>query len=156
MLAACWCAAPATPVLFTTRAEATWLVLLPLNKLLASTPFSKKSIAGVALAIGPDRLLPRPALAPVPLGSSALTPGERIASPVKLPVGRGIDFNLRFFQNVAVGRIHGIHERRFFHRDRGATWPIFKRAFTVAVRLACTRIDGTFWVLNPSCVKVSV
>ncbi len=29
------------PVLFTTRAEATWLVLLPLNRLLASTPFSK-------------------------------------------------------------------------------------------------------------------
>ena len=34
--------APATPVLFTMRAEATWLVLLPLNKLLASTPFSRK------------------------------------------------------------------------------------------------------------------
>ena len=35
-------AALATPVLFTIRAEATWLVLLPLNKLLASTPLSRK------------------------------------------------------------------------------------------------------------------
>ena len=33
--------APATPVLFTMRAEATWLVLLPLNRLLASTPFRR-------------------------------------------------------------------------------------------------------------------
>ena len=35
-------AALATPVLFTMRAEATWLVLLPLKRLLASTPFSRK------------------------------------------------------------------------------------------------------------------
>ena len=34
-------AAPLTPVLFTTRAEATWLVLFPLNRLLASTPFNR-------------------------------------------------------------------------------------------------------------------
>ena len=35
--------------------------------------------------------LPRPALAPVPEESSALTPGESKASPVKEPVGRGTD-----------------------------------------------------------------
>src|SRR6266849_3108940 len=34
-------AAPPMPVLFTMRAEVTWLVLLPLKRLLASTPFSK-------------------------------------------------------------------------------------------------------------------
>src|SRR5271166_5278790 len=35
-------AALATPVLLTMRAEATWLVLLPLNRLLASTPLTRK------------------------------------------------------------------------------------------------------------------
>src|ERR1700686_3181357 len=35
-------AAPPMPVLFTMRADATELVLLPLNKLLESTPFRRK------------------------------------------------------------------------------------------------------------------
>ena len=35
-------AALATPVLLTMRAEATWLVLFPLNRLLASTPLRRK------------------------------------------------------------------------------------------------------------------
>jgi hypothetical protein len=34
--------APATPVLLTTRADATELVVSPLNRLLASTPLSRK------------------------------------------------------------------------------------------------------------------
>jgi len=32
------------PVLFTTRADSTWLVLLPLKRLLASTPFNRKAL----------------------------------------------------------------------------------------------------------------
>ena len=36
------------------------------------------------------------------------------------------------------------------------TSPTFSVVFTVAVRFAWTRIEGTFWVWNPSCVNVSV
>src|SRR5580700_2495267 len=82
-------AALATPVLFTMRAEATWLVLLPLNKLLASTPLSRKLLLVSRCPLAQIGWLPRPLLAPVPPESSALTPGARMASPVKLPVDSG-------------------------------------------------------------------
>src|SRR5271169_3981630 len=91
MIAALVLAAPLTPVLFTTRAEATWLVLLPLNRLLASTPFRRKVLLVSRWPLAQMGWLPSPLLTPVPLASSALTPGERIARPVKLPVGRGMD-----------------------------------------------------------------
>src|SRR5271154_7176225 len=83
-------AALATPVLLTMRADATWLVLLPLNKLLASTPFSRKLLLVSRSPLAQIGALPRPELTPVPPGNSALTPGARMATPVKLPVGNGI------------------------------------------------------------------
>src|ERR1700677_1017340 len=67
----------ATPVLLTMRADATWLVLLPLNKLLASTPLSKKLLLVSRWPFAQIGWLPRPLLTPVPPGSSAFTPGER-------------------------------------------------------------------------------
>jgi hypothetical protein len=79
-----------TPVLGVTRSEATWLVLLPLNKLLPSTPFNRKLLLVSRSPLAQMGALPRPELTPVPPGSSALTPGERMARPVKLPVGSGI------------------------------------------------------------------
>ncbi len=79
-----------TPVLLMTRAESTWLVLLPLNKLVASTPFSRKLFDVSRWPLDQIGALPRPELAPVPPGNSASTPVERIASPVKLPVGKGV------------------------------------------------------------------
>src|ERR1022692_461364 len=84
-------AAFATPVLLTMRADATWLVLLPLNRLLASTPFKRKVLLVSRWPLAQMGWLPKPLLAPVPLDSSAFTPGERMASPVKLPVGSGTD-----------------------------------------------------------------
>src|SRR6202795_1816081 len=83
-------AAPLTPVLFTIRAEATWLVLLPLKRLLPSTPLSRKLLLVPGWPLAQRGELPRPALAPLPPESSALTPGVRMATPVKLPVERGI------------------------------------------------------------------
>src|SRR6202021_3528893 len=82
-------AAPLTPVLFTTRAEATWLVLLPLKRLLASTPFSRKLLEVSRCPLAQIGALPRPLFAPVPPDNSAFTPGDQTASPVKLPVGSG-------------------------------------------------------------------
>src|SRR5215469_13980089 len=79
------------PVLFTTREDVTWLVLLPLKRLLASTPLSRKLFDVSRWPLAQIGALPRPLLEPVPPGSSALTPGERMASPVKLPVGNGIE-----------------------------------------------------------------
>src|ERR1700733_2356982 len=78
-----------TPVLFTMRAELTWLVLFPLKRLRASTPFKRKSLLVSRWPLAQTGAFPRPALAPDPPESSAFTPGERIVSPVNEPVGRG-------------------------------------------------------------------
>ena len=116
------------PVLLTIRAEATWLVLLPLKMLLASTPFNRKLLLVSRWPLAQIGWLPKPALAPLPLGSSALTPGERMASPVKLPVGKGMDLDFRFLQDVSVCGIDGIHQRRLFlHRNRRADLPDLQR-----------------------------
>ena len=64
-------------------------MLLPLNRLLASTPLSRKLLLVSRCPLAQIGWFPRPLLAPVPPGSSAFTPGERMASPVKLPVGNG-------------------------------------------------------------------
>src|ERR1700721_1905703 len=78
------------PVLGLTRYDATWLVLLPLNRLLASTPFSRKLLLVSRSPLAQIGALPRPELTPDPSGISALTPGVKIATPVKLPVGNGM------------------------------------------------------------------
>src|SRR5579863_1642248 len=96
MEARVWMTPPAplvveTPVLLMTRAEGTWLVLLPLKRLLASTPFSRKLFDVSRCPLDQMGALPRPLTAPVPPGNSAFTPVERIATPVKLPVDRGTD-----------------------------------------------------------------
>ena len=101
-------AAPPMPVLLTMRAQATWLVLLPLKRLLASTPLRRNVLLVSRWPLAQMGRLPRPVLTPEPLASSALTPGERMARPVKLPVGKGIGFDLIFFKNVAVGGVDGV------------------------------------------------
>ena len=63
-----------TPVLLMTRAEGTWLVLLPLKRLLTSTPFSEKLLLVSRCPFAHIGALPSPELAPVPPESSALTP----------------------------------------------------------------------------------
>ncbi len=65
-----------TPVELMTRAEETWLVLLPLNRLLASTPLSRKELEVSRWPLAQMGALPRPELAPVPPPSSALTPAD--------------------------------------------------------------------------------
>ena len=132
------------------RAEATWLVLLPLNRLLASTPFSRKLLLVSRWPLAQMGWLPRPLLAPVPPGSSAFTPGERMARPVKLPVGSGTASICCFVQHVAVGGVDGVHQRLGLHLDDGAHLADRQTALTVAVRFACTVIEGIFWVSKPS------
>src|SRR5580704_19379361 len=85
--------APLTPVLFTIRAEATWLVLLPLKRLLPSTPLSMKLLLVSRCPLAQIGAFPKPEFAPAPPDNSALTPGVRIATPVKLPVDDGIAFS---------------------------------------------------------------
>ena len=108
-----------TPVLLMTRHDGTWLVLLPLKRLLASTPFNEKLLLVSRWPLAQMGALPRPELAPVPPESSALTPGDRMATPVKLPVASGTAVDLRGVQDVAVGGVDGIHQRRGFHFDGG-------------------------------------
>src|ERR1700744_2742517 len=79
----------ACPVLLTMRKDSTWLVLFPLKRLLASTPLMRKALEVSRWPLAQIGALPSPLLLPVPPESSALTPGERMASPVKLPVGSG-------------------------------------------------------------------
>src|ERR1700759_5441436 len=83
---------PEDPVELITRAEVTADVDLPLKRFELSTPFSEKLFEVSRCPFAQIGWLPRPSFAPVPLGSSAFTPGERIATPVKLPVGSGIDW----------------------------------------------------------------
>src|SRR6204780_5386729 len=78
-----------TPVELITRAEATWLVLLPLKRLLASTPFSKNEFEVSRWPLAQMGAFPRPEFAPVPPPNSALTPLDCVARPVKLPVANG-------------------------------------------------------------------
>src|ERR1700719_2651094 len=78
-----------TPVAFTMRAEFTWLVVLPLKRLLASTPFSRNVLLVSRWPLAQTGAFPIPEFAPVPPESSALTPGDKMARPVKDPVGRG-------------------------------------------------------------------
>ena len=108
-----------TPVLLMTRAEGTWLVLLPLKRLLASTPFSEKAVAGVALSIRPDG---RVAKAGVGAGSAGEfgVHARRLSSQAgKAPSWQGHRINLRRVHHVAVGRVHGVHQRRGFHFNCG-------------------------------------
>src|SRR5580692_3708301 len=94
MEASVWMTPPApsldeTPVLLMTRADGTWLVLLPLKRLLASTPFKRKLFDVSRWPLDQIGAFPRPEFAPVPPDNSALTPADCTASPVKLPVARG-------------------------------------------------------------------
>src|SRR3984885_1463400 len=149
-------AAPPIPVLFTTRAEATVLVLLPLNKLLASTPFSRNVLLVSRWPLAQIGWFPRPAFTPVPLGSSALIPGDRIARPVKLPVGSGTAsiFTLSSTYPLVVSTvlISGVSSTVTVV----LTAHTLRVAFTVKVLFACTVIEGIFWVSNEECVNVSV
>src|ERR1700730_3174242 len=78
-----------TPVSFTTLEDVTWLVVLPLNRFLASTPFNRNVLLVSRWPLAQTGWFPNPAFAPVPAGSSSFTPGESITNPVKEPVGRG-------------------------------------------------------------------
>src|SRR5437868_7298004 len=67
-----WITPPAPPlpafVAGVTRDEATWLVLLPLNRLLASTPFNRKLLLVSRSPLAQIGALPKPELTPVPPG----------------------------------------------------------------------------------------
>src|SRR6266853_2807969 len=78
-----------TPGAFTTLDEDTLLVVLPLKRFRASTPLSKKELLVSRWPLAQTGAFPSPSLAPAPDCSSAFTPGERRASAVKEPVGRG-------------------------------------------------------------------
>ena len=86
-------------------------MLLPLNRLLASTPFNRKLLLVSRSPLAHTGALPRPEFTPDPPGSSAFTPGERIATPVKLPGGQWDVFNLGPVEYVPVGGIHRVHQR---------------------------------------------
>ncbi len=82
----------------------------------------------------------------MPLESSAFTPGERIAMPVKLPVGSGIASSCCFIQDVAVGRIDGVEQRRFFDRDGLCHLADFQRCVHGRGAVRLITIEGIFWV----------
>ena len=130
-------------------------MLLPLNKFLASTPFSRKLLLVSRWPLAQIGWLPKPPLGPVPPGSSALTPGERIATPVKLPVGSGM-VSICAFPERSRSWCPPHSSTGFFDGDSRPHLADFQLAFTVTVRSACTIIEGIFWVWNPSWVKVTV
>src|SRR5260370_28582071 len=82
-------AAPKAPVLAVNRLEATWLVLLPLNRLFVVKPFNEKLLLVSRWPLAQIDWLPRPAFVLDVFRKSALTPGAWIANWVKLPVPSG-------------------------------------------------------------------
>ena len=71
-----------------------------------------------------------------------------MASPVKLPVGSGIASiccrSRMYPLVVSTALISGVSCTVIVV----STSPTFRLAFTVAVRFACTRMEGTFWALK--------
>ena len=70
--------------------SATPLDDLPLKRLLVCTPLTTKLLLVSRWPLAKMFWLPRPALVPEPVRKSALTPGLRRASCVKLPVPSGV------------------------------------------------------------------
>jgi hypothetical protein len=89
-----------------------------------------------------------PELAPVPGASSAFTPGERIATPVKLLAGRGIASSCCFSRTkpfvVSTALTSGVSSTVIVW----PTSPIFKVALTPAVRFAL-HLDRRCIGINP-------
>ena len=141
-----------TPVELMTRAEATWLVLLPLKRLLASTPLSRKLFEVSRWPLAQMGALPSPELAPVPLLNSAVTPVDWVARPVKLPVGSGTDSISDLSKTYPT-----VVSTTFINGEASTStvvvvWPILSATFTVAVRLACTVMCCVFCTSKPSAV----
>ncbi len=73
--------------------DSTWLVVLPLNTLSALTPLIERLLLVSRWPFTQMAWLPKPALLPEVLMKSALKPGLKIASCVKLPVPRGVSWS---------------------------------------------------------------
>ena len=117
----------AKPVLFTTRADATELVLLPLKRLLASTPFSRNVLLVSRWPLAQMGWLPSPVLTPVPAGELRVHSGRKNGQAREAARRQRNRFDLVLFENVAVGGVNGVHQRRGFDGDRGADFADFKR-----------------------------
>ena len=88
----------------------------------------QKTVAGVTLAIGPDRLVAQAGVGAAAAGKFRIDTGRKNGEPRKAARGQGNGLNLGLIKNVAVGGINGIHQRRFLlHRDRSADLPDFQR-----------------------------
>ena len=106
-------------MLFTTRAEATWLVLLPLKRLLASTPFSRNVLLVSRCPLAQMGSIAEAAIEPVPL-EVRVDAGRKNCHAGEAAGGKRHCFELRFIQHVAVGGIHGVEQGSFLDGDGGA------------------------------------
>ena len=100
-----------SPVLGTTRAEATWLVLLPLNRLLRVDAVQQEAVAGIALTVGPDGSV---AQAGVDAGAArqlGVDAGREDGDTGKAAGRQRDGFDLRLIQDVAVGGVDGVEQR---------------------------------------------
>ena len=79
-----------SPVFRMKRFSPTWLVEFPLKRLLVLIPFMEKLLLVSRCPLATIAWLPKPVLAPPPPRKSAFTPGDMIASCVKLPVPSGV------------------------------------------------------------------
>ena len=132
-----------------TRAEATWLVLLPLNRLLASTPFSRKLLRRVALAVGPDGRVAQTGVGAGAAGQFGVDAGAMSGQAGKAAGGQRDGFNLRLVEHVAY-----VVSTAFISGEASTStvvvvWPTLSAAFTVTVRSACTTMCCVFCTSNP-------
>ena len=106
------------PVLLMTRAEATWLVLLPLKRLLASTPLSRKLLEVSRWPLAQMGALPRPECARAARQLRVYARRKNRQSG-KAACRQRNRLDLGLVQHVAVGGVHGIHQRNRLDADHG-------------------------------------
>ena len=83
-------------------------------------PIQQKSIAGVALAVGPDRLIAQATVGPRAAGEFCIYSGRKNGESGEAACGQRYGVDLCFVQDVTVRRIDGIDQRLgldFDHRS---------------------------------------
>ncbi len=104
----------------------------------------QETVAGIALAIGPDRLIAEAAVDAGAARKFGVDSGGKNGESGETAGGQGDVLNLLIVEYVAVGRVDGVHQRIGLNFDDGSDLAHGQTELTVAVRSACTVMEGIF------------
>ena len=98
---------------------------LAIKEIAGVNAIEKKTVAGVALAVCPDGLVTEAAVGTGPAGQLRVDTWGKNREASKTPSGQGNFLDLAFLQDVAVGGVFRIQERRGFDGNGCANLPDF-------------------------------